>query len=627
MSEAAHPLVLIVEDDPGVATLQRRRLERTGFRVRVAADVDSAMRALTDGGVQVVVLDYRLGTTTGLDLHRRMQASGFPIPVILVSGAADESLIAEAMRSGVRDVLFKTPDYLDQLPDSVRAVLRQAAAVPGHPPQHGDVRVLIVEDDIGTATLERRHLERSGYTVEVAHTPAEALALVRTGRITLALLDLRLEGNATGIDLYEAMKREGWAIPAVLVTAFPDQSTAIRALRSGIRDFIPKVGDFFDHLPEAVDRVVAQVQVERKLVESELRLASIIGTTMDAIVMCNADGRIVLFNRSAEEMFGCSAAHAIGTNLAEWVPDFNLDASAEPVEGTTLSRRAEVDAIRRDQRRLPIEVSVSGVEVHGRRLFTVIARDISERRRIEAQLRETDRRKDEFLGMLAHELRNPLAAVMNAAEVLHRIHPDPAAQKPTDVIRRQARALARMVDDLLDVSRVTLGKIRITREALLAGEVVARSVEHARAAIEKAGLVVTLDLPEQPAWIRGDATRLEQVLANLLSNAVKFTPAGGRIDVRLSLDPTHATVSVKDTGMGISPELLPGIFDLFVQGDTSLDRAKSGLGIGLSLVRQIVALHGGEVAARSEGPGHGAEFLVRLPLEPAVGAQDEVRAV
>jgi PAS domain S-box-containing protein len=415
------------------------------------------------------------------------------------------------------------------------------------------------------------------------------------------------------------MKAEGCDIPSILVTAFPDQAVAIRALRAGVRDFIPKSADYLEHLPAAVDRVVAQVRIERKLVDSELRLASIIGTTMDAIVMCDAQSRIVLFNHSAEMMFGSHAASAMGQPLDRFIPDLSL---SEERPGQTASppgrlrQRLQVKAVRRSGQRVPIEVTVSDVVVHGRHLFTVIARDVSERHRIEAELRDADRRKDEFLGMLAHELRNPLAAIMTAGEVLDRQVEDPSTRKLTAVVRRQTKALSRMVDDLLDVSRVTLGKIQVAQEPLLLGEVTARAAESVREAIIKAKLQLDLQIQSEPVWLRGDATRLEQVLTNLLNNAVKFTPAGGRVALFAGRDGEEAVIRVRDTGVGIDAALLPKVFDLFVQGDMSLDRAKSGLGIGLALVRQVVSLHGGRVSAHSEGAGRGSEFVVRLPAMP-----------
>ena len=604
--------ILIVEDDPGIAILQRRRLERAGFAASVAGDVESALSILLGGGVSLVVVDYRLGETTGLDLHRRMKANGVDVPVILVSGSLEDATVVEALRAGVRDIVVKTPDYLDYLPDAVRGVLSQAAGATDLPqPETHRHCVLVVEDDPGTALLERRQLERAGYSVKVAATADEALHAIREGKVELAVLDLRLPGGTSGIELYERAKAEGVAIPAILVTGFADQTVAIRAMRAGIRDFVPKSTDYLEYLPTAVDRLISQVRVERRLAESELRLASIVGTTMDAIVMCDAQSRIVLFNRSAEEMFGCEAASALGRPLQAFVPGLTLG-SAQP-DGVRVRR--ELDAVPWGGGSLPIEVSVTDVQIHDRRLFTVIARDITERRLAEEERRDADRRKDEFLGMLAHELRNPLAAIMNAAEVLHRTLGEVPAQKLIGVVRRQTRALARMVDDLLDMSRVTLGKIQLTREPLLLGEVVTRAVEALRDAAARAGLQLTAEVADSDGlWVQGDATRLEQVVTNLVTNAIKFTPAGGRIMVTAAAEDRDAVVRVRDTGIGIPPALLPRVFDLFVQGDTSLDRSRSGLGIGLALVRQIMVLHGGTVTAGSQGAGAGSEFVVRLPL-------------
>jgi PAS domain S-box-containing protein len=621
-------LILVVEDDPGTATLHRRRLERAGFRVRVAADVDAAMDALAFQPVDLVVLDYRLGATTGLDLNRRLKAAGFDVPVIIVSGAIDDAAVIEAMRAGVKDVVVKNVGYLDYLPDAVRGVLRQSAALPERTIEEPrGACVLIVDDDVGVATLERRQLQRAGYETTIATTPEAALETIRKGRVNFVLLDLQLGGEGSGLDLYEQITAEGWNVPAILVTGFPDQAVVIRALRAGVRDVIPKTAGYLGQLASAVERVATQTRVERRLVESELRLASIIGTTMDAIVMCDEGLRIVLFNRAAEEMFACPAADALTRRVSDFMPELDLFGGWDAVPPESpVQQRLEIEAVRPGGERVPVEVSITDAIVHSRRLFTIIARDITERRRTEAELRDADRRKDIFLGMLAHELRNPLAAITTAGEVLHRTVPQPSAHKLTNVIRRQTAALARMVDDLLDVSRVTLGKIQLANEPLLLGEVVTRATESMADAVANADLQLDVEIAPEPVWLNGDATRLEQVFANLLTNAIKFTPPGGRIVVSAGREGTEAVIRVRDTGVGIEPALLPKVFDLFVQGDTSLDRAKSGLGIGLALVRQVVKLHSGRVAAYSAGPGQGSEFVVGLPAAPEEVGSDEGRA-
>ena len=231
-----------------------------------------------------------------------------------------------------------------------------------------------------------------------------------------------------------------------------------------------------------------------------------------------------------------------------------------------------------------------------------------------AALAEADRRKDEFLAMLAHELRNPLGAIANASYVLEERGLTPAsADRAVGVIQRQIHHLVRMVDDLLDVSRITRGKVELRRERLDLSDVVRQAVEATRPAIEARRHRLEVRLPPEPVVLEADRTRLEQVVSNLLRNAAKFTEPGGRIEVAVRQDGGEAEVTVRDNGAGIEPELLPRIFDLFTQGEQALDRSGAGLGIGLTLVHRLVELHGGRVEARSEGPGRGAELTVTLP--------------
>ena len=231
------------------------------------------------------------------------------------------------------------------------------------------------------------------------------------------------------------------------------------------------------------------------------------------------------------------------------------------------------------------------------------------------QLLEADRRKDEFLALLAHELRNPLAPVRNAASIMRmKGSNDPELIWCHDVIERQAKQLTRLVDDLLDVSRITRGKIRLRPELIDLCNVVTDAVETSRPVIDSMGHELNVVMPNKPLTLRGDATRLTQVVANLLNNAAKYQQEHGHIDVRIARDGEDAVILVKDRGIGITAESLPRIFDLFTQGERSPDRAQGGLGIGLSLVKQMVELHGGTVHAESAGAGQGSEFIVRLPI-------------
>jgi signal transduction histidine kinase len=256
-------------------------------------------------------------------------------------------------------------------------------------------------------------------------------------------------------------------------------------------------------------------------------------------------------------------------------------------------------------------------------------------RRAEA-MREADRRKDEFLATLAHELRNPLAPIRNALEIIRLAGDDPEKSRMArEMMQRQVSQMVRLVDDLLDVSRITTGKLAVRKAVIDLQGAITDAVETARPFIESRGQVLQLDLPRTPIAVEGDRTRLAQVFSNLLNNAAKYTEPQGRIRLALRQDGEQAVISVSDNGIGLSRESIETIFDMFVQVDRTLERSQAGLGVGLTLARRLVELHNGTIEARSEGPGKGSEFIVRLPvstmrLDPAAAAKgvddDDVRA-
>jgi CheY-like chemotaxis protein/nitrogen-specific signal transduction histidine kinase len=263
-----------------------------------------------------------------------------------------------------------------------------------------------------------------------------------------------------------------------------------------------------------------------------------------------------------------------------------------------------------------------------------IDRDISERKRADEalrrqadQLREIDRRKDEFLAMLGHELRNPLSPIRNCLHILR----SPGltgdqSERSLLTIERQVLHLTRLVDDLLDIARVSRGKILLRRERLDLAETVRATVEDQRQDLEAAGLAIELDLPGEPLWVDGDSTRISQVVSNVLNNAGKFTEPGGRITVALRREPASGTaaVAVRDTGIGMEPELLARAFEPFSQAERGPDRGRGGLGLGLALVKALIELHGGSVEAESPGPGRGTQVVMRLPM--AAGTEERAMA-
>src|SRR5262245_36792731 len=242
-------------------------------------------------------------------------------------------------------------------------------------------------------------------------------------------------------------------------------------------------------------------------------------------------------------------------------------------------------------------------------------------------LQEQNRRKDEFLAMLSHELRNPLAPIRTAIEVIRRVAPpDPILTTAREAVDRQVGHLVRLVEELLDVSRISEGRITLKKEQIELSRVLSHSVETARPLIESRGQELTVRLPRSPVWVYGDSVRLSQVVANLLNNAAKYTPEGGRIEISAIAREGEALIEVRDDGEGIDAQLLPRVFDLFVQGQRSLDRSQGGLGLGLTLVKRLVELHEGRVEAESAGPGRGSAFRIFLPCLGAGQAAAERRS-
>ncbi len=250
-----------------------------------------------------------------------------------------------------------------------------------------------------------------------------------------------------------------------------------------------------------------------------------------------------------------------------------------------------------------------------------------ENARLYQAVREADRHKDEFLALLGHELRNPLAPVRNALAVMKMPGADASVMRQArEMMERQVEHMVRLVDDLLDVSRIMRGKVELRRERVELAAVVARAVETSQPAVDAEGHQLTVSVPPEPLWVNGDPMRLAQVVGNLLTNAAKYTERGGRIGLTAGREDGEAVLRVRDTGIGIAPELLPRLFDMFFQAERRTKKSQGGLGIGLSLVRGLVELHGGNVEAHSGGPGTGSEFVVRLPLAARDEAKDDPRA-
>ena len=347
---------------------------------------------------------------------------------------------------------------------------------------------------------------------------------------------------------------------------------------------------------------------------SERRFESVFDLSPQPLAITReADGRYLCVNDAFVELTGFTREEAVGKTSVElglWTPEQRAE-FVGPLKDSP-RRSLEVTVRAKDGRAIRVVLSSVRSEIDGVPCMLNSSTDVTDARANEEALHRADRRKDEFLALLSHELRNPLTPILTAARLLER-RVDDEARQDVDVIVRQVKHLARLVDDLLDVSRVARGAVTLSKTQLDLASVVSRAVEATSTLFEERGHRLDISMPATGLEVEGDAVRLTQVVDNLLSNAARYTPPGGVVTVTGALEDDSVVLRVHDTGVGIDPSLLPDLFGTFVQGARGPDRAEGGLGIGLSLVRTLTELHGGTASAHSDGPGQGSEFSIRLP--------------
>ncbi len=360
-------------------------------------------------------------------------------------------------------------------------------------------------------------------------------------------------------------------------------------------------------------------QHEEELRQSEMRQRLLVDSVRDyAIFMLDAQGFVRTWNKGAQTIKGYTADEIVGHHFSEFYTPEDLQAGKPEIELAVAREQGRVEdegwRVRKDGSLFWANVVVTALRDASGELvgFAKITRDMSERKRLE-ELESSSQRMNEFLAMLAHELRNPLAPIRNAVTIMQlETLNSPVLRNCRDVIDRQLTQVTRLVDDLLDVGRLSTGKIKLRRELVRLSEVVSRSVETVRPMIEARHHSLQIEQPSQAVWVQGDSVRLSQVVQNLLVNAAKYTPQNGRITLKVDEASGFANISVIDNGRGIEPEQLERIFELFMQAETS-GNTESGLGIGLTLARTLVEMHGGSLSAYSAGLGQGSRFSVRLP--------------
>jgi PAS domain S-box-containing protein len=346
-----------------------------------------------------------------------------------------------------------------------------------------------------------------------------------------------------------------------------------------------------------------------------------------AIFLVDPEGRVVCWNPGAARLFGYESQEVVGQHFSRFFADEDIRAGRPENELQQARGEGRKDSVcwqvRKDGNRFWCSATMTPLfdETKHIRSFARVTHDLTDTQALEGQMKRADeladanRGKEEFMALLSHELRNPLAPILNALSIQRDIKTaDPILQQAGKVIERQVGQMVRLVDDLLDIARITKGKLRINTEPVELRVVVNDAVEAARSFSDARKHELSVSLPTESIWVDADPVRLEQIFVNLLNNAAKYASPGGLIRVSVSQEAGEGVVSVKDNGAGISPEMLPRIFDLFTQVDASLNHSHGGLGIGLALVGTLVEMHNGRVEALSEGLGKGSEFIVRLPM-------------
>jgi signal transduction histidine kinase len=554
-------------------------------------------------------------------------------------------------------------------------------AAPVDPKDRCDI--LIVDDLQEKLLVFKTILEELGQNLVMVRSGSEALREVLHREFAVILLDVNMP-DIDGLETARLIRqyKKSAHTPIIFITAYADEMQTAQGYSLGAVDYIlsPVIADvlrqkvrvFVDlYQMQQRTRAMAGEQVARARAEAarasaeeatrrsnflarashelgaSLDLEQGMRRLLDLVVPQIAETAALVVDSDSETplIFHKTEGGARATSYAE-LPEGLRSAlqrvvrESLPLEGKTVCYPLRVgdrtlgalalhaESSPQDLVTLQELVSRAAIALDNARLYSSLQREIVRSREAEESLQDANRRKDEFLAMLSHELRNPLAPIRNAVEVIRRLAPpDPKLTMARDVVDRQVSLLARLVEELLDVSRISQGKISLKKEPVDLARIIAHSVETARPLIDARGQTLTVSQPATPVWLSADFARLSQVVANLLNNASKYTGEGGRIELTASAEEGEAAIVVRDNGVGIDAQLLPKVFDLFVQGDRALDRGQGGLGIGLTLVKRLVELHQGTVEVASEGPARGASFRVTLPCISAVEPQRAAPAV
>ncbi|ATB27814.1 hypothetical protein MEBOL_001259 [Melittangium boletus DSM 14713] len=612
--------ILLADDNADMRDYVVRLLRDAGHQVDVVSNGVQALAAARERRPELVLTDVMMPELDGFELLRELRANERTrtLPVIMLSARAGEESRMEGLDQGADDYLVK--------PFGARELLTRVRT-------HLELSRLRAE-------AEGERFRSFVRNVPGAVFASEPEAPWRFSFMSDPILAL------TGYPASEFLEGRCWAplihpedlanVEARIARAVDRHTPYELEYRimhaDGLPRWVSEIGRalYDEHgTPWSLEGIFFDI-TSRKATEEALQQyerqvsRTIAENATSALYMTDSEGRCTFMNPAAERMTGHTFVDIRGQRLHELLHPKHADAPPCSLEAlltghATLANGHEDVFVRVTGSTLPVAVSASPLLRAGQRVATVLeARDLTEQKRAEASLQEASRRKDEFLAMLAHELRNPLAPVRSALKLLtSHITLDEKGQHALEVIERQTTNLARLVDDLLDVSRITRGRIELRKTIVALPALVDSALQSVQSLLDERRHEVSVTLPRKPLYTFGDAVRLEQIIVNLITNAAKYTDPEGLLRVSLERSGTEAEIRVKDSGIGISPEMLRRVFNLFEQAERGLDRSQGGLGIGLTVVKNLVELHGGTIEARSEGTGRGSEFIVRLPLAEA----------
>lgn len=622
--------VLLIDDNPDDRALVERelRLRIDRVEVRHVSDAAALAETLDAGGFDVVVTDYRLRWTVGTEVLREVKRRYPQVPVIMFTGSGNEEVAVDAMKEGLDDYITKTPKHYPRVPFAVIACFERVN-------NRARLQASVARESLAKARLE--------------------VALQSAGMATWQL-DLGTEQLSCSDDAGPMFGHPPGFVHASLEDALaqvhPEDLVQVRASWNTVLGRASRVTAEFR--VQGADGQLRWIAASAKLLQHDGSQASlVIGTLRDVTaevtakeaqrkqqeelqtildvlpvgiaISRDAEARHISITPYFSTLLGVDHGieyDRIGTDERP----YRYLRAGEPVEPDDWPMRVaarlgkplrgeELDVQFDDGRSLTILVNAAPLfDARGRVRGAVAAiMDVSVLKDVQRELEKANRQKSEFLSVLAHELRNPMAAIGYSVEMLRHVASPGTIGKARDVIARQTRHMGRLLDDLLDLSRITLNRIELETRPIDLRRSIELAYESTRALIESLGHDIRFELPVAPIMVLGDEVRLTQVVSNLLNNAAKFTPAPGAITVRAVTGDGQAVLAVTDNGAGIMPEQLESVFEMFSQGQSKVSGGPEGLGIGLAVVRKLVDLHGGTVQAFSEGPGRGTTIRVELP--------------